>query len=53
MKRREACRIRNSQRIQAHANNTGLAATHALEPSTLTDDYRQIWGQEIWPDCLD
>jgi hypothetical protein len=53
MKNIEACRTRSSQRIHALANNAGLAVIDELEPFTLTDNDRQILGQEIWPDCLD
>lgn len=53
MKRIETCRTRNTQRIHAQANNTGLEATPGSVPPKLTENYRQIWGQEIWPDCLD
>lgn len=51
MKRIETTRIHNSQRIHAPANNAGPLATQELKPSTLTD--RQLWAQEIWPDCPD
>jgi hypothetical protein len=53
MKRIETSRIHNSQRIHSLANNAGLAVAAELKPSTLANDHRQIWDQELWPDCSD
>ncbi|MDR6559807.1 hypothetical protein J2809_004190 [Arthrobacter pascens] len=50
MKRIEASRIHNSQRIHALANNAGPAAIQEFKPTTPTDDH---WAQDLWPDCSD
>jgi hypothetical protein len=34
------------------AKPAGPVATDQRQ-STLTDDHRQAWGQDLWPDCSD